>query len=110
LDEASDDEEGSVDSDEKMDADQDNDEIYRVVSEGRNDEQDGMSSEIDDDDGQSEMMVKCVNITVRLFGFFATSIFNYNLHGLFKVDEELTEEDRRVELERLKAAHAADEG
>jgi hypothetical protein len=29
---------------------------------------------------------------------------------LFKVDEELTEEDRRAELERLKAAHAADEG
>ena len=63
LDESSDGEEGSVGSDEKMDANQDSDEDDGVVSEDRNDEREDMTSDVDgDDDGQSEMMVKCLNI------------------------------------------------
>lgn len=91
VDEASDDEvnDGETDDEpmEGVDINQEGDGEDGVVSEERSDEQEGFLSEEDisirddDDDSHSEMMV----------------------------EEELTAEDRRVELERLKAAHAADE-
>ena len=73
LDEASDDDEDSVKSDEKMDTNQETDEDDGVLSEERNDEQDDIVSYGDgDDDCQSEMMVLHVNITDRLFEHLRT--------------------------------------
>ena len=73
LDEASDDDEDSAKSDEKMDTNQETDEDDGVVSEERNDEQDDIASYGDgDEDCQSEMMVLHVNITDSLFEHLRT--------------------------------------